>query len=90
VVPARDPGPGKTKPRSGELDTHKVKAKPRNGELDTHKVVPRKGKTQKVEPRKGKDVRKSLVPLGKEWHHRSVLGVVSKWTKDGHKKNSRT
>jgi hypothetical protein len=44
VVPARDPGPGKTKPRSGELDTHKVKAKPRSGELDTHKVKPRKGK----------------------------------------------
>jgi hypothetical protein len=31
VIPARDPGPGKAKPRSGELDTHKVK--------------PRKGKT---------------------------------------------
>jgi hypothetical protein len=34
VVPARDPGPGKTKPRSGELYTHKVKAK----------VEPTKGK----------------------------------------------
>jgi hypothetical protein len=52
VIPARDPGPGKTKPRSGELDTHKVKAKPRSGELYT----------QKVKPRKGKDIRKSLVP----------------------------
>jgi hypothetical protein len=44
VIPARDPGPGKTKPRSVELDTHKVKAKPRSGELNTQKVKPRKGK----------------------------------------------
>jgi hypothetical protein len=65
VIPARDPGPGKAKPRSGELDTHKVK------------------------PRKGKAVRNSLVPLGKKRHHRSVLGEVSKRTKDGHKKDGR-
>ena len=50
------------------------KPKPGKGELDTHKVKPRKGKTAKKE---------SLVPLGKGRHHRSVLGVVAKWTKDG-------
>jgi hypothetical protein len=52
------------------------KPKPGNGELDTHKVQPRKGKT----------VKGSLVLLEKERHHRSVLGVVSKWTKDGRSK----
>jgi hypothetical protein len=82
VIPARDPGPGKTKPRSGELDTHKVKAKPRSGELDTQKVKPSRGKTGKrsslVEARQ----ETGLVPLGKERYHRSsVLGVESKRTK---------
>ena len=48
------------------------KAKPGNGELDTHKVKPRNGKT----------VKKFGAP-GKGRHHRSVLGVVSKRTKDG-------
>jgi hypothetical protein len=58
VIPARNPGPGKSKPRNGELDTHKVK------------------------PKKGKTAKGSLVLLEKEWHHRSVLGIVTKWTKD--------
>ena len=62
VIPARDPGPGKPKPVSGELDTTKRK------------------------PRKGKTTKGSLVPLEKERHHRSVLGEVSKWMKDGHSK----
>jgi hypothetical protein len=48
------------------------KPEPGNGKLDTHKLKPRKGKTTKG----------SLVPLSKEWHHRSVLGVVTKWMKD--------
>jgi hypothetical protein len=41
LVPARDPGPGKTKPRSGELDTHKVKAKvePTKGKKSTRKSL---------------------------------------------------
>jgi hypothetical protein len=30
VIPAQDPGPGKAKPRDGELDTH-TKVKPRKG-----------------------------------------------------------
>jgi hypothetical protein len=57
VIPARDPGPGKPKPVSGELDTTKLK--------------PWKGKTEK----------QSLVPLVGR-HHRSVLGVVTKRSKD--------
>jgi hypothetical protein len=53
------------------------KPKPGNGKLDTHKVKPKKGKTAKG----------SLVPLEKERHHRSVLGVLtSKRTKDSHLK----
>ena len=48
------------------------KAKPENGELDTHKV----------KPRKGKRVKEKFGAPGKGRHHRSVLGVVSKWTKD--------
>jgi hypothetical protein len=52
------------------------KPKPGNGELETHKVNPKKGKTTK----------ESLVPLGKERHHVSVLGEVSKRTKDGRSK----
>jgi hypothetical protein len=58
VIPARDPGPGKPKPVSGELDTTKLK------------------------PQKGKKTKGSLVLLEKERHHRSVLGEVSKRTKD--------
>jgi hypothetical protein len=49
------------------------KAKPGNGEPDTHKVKPRKGKT----------VKEKFGAPGKGRHHRSVLGVVSKRTKDG-------
>jgi hypothetical protein len=52
------------------------KPKPGNGELDTHKIKPRKGKPTK------ESLVRSLVPLGKGRHHRSVLGVVSKRTKD--------
>jgi hypothetical protein len=69
VVPAQDPGPGKTKKVRFELDTHKVKAK--------------------VELTKGKkSTRKSLVPPGAQ-NHRSVLEVVAKRTKDGHRKTGR-
>jgi hypothetical protein len=57
VILARDPGPGKPKPVSGELDTNKLK------------------------PRKGKTAKGSLVPLEGR-HHRSVLGVVTKRSKD--------
>jgi hypothetical protein len=49
------------------------KPKPGKDELKTHKVKPWKGKMTKG----------SLVPLEKERHHRSVLGEVSKQTKDG-------
>jgi hypothetical protein len=53
------------------------KPKPGDGELNAHKVKPKKGKTAKG----------SLVPLEKEQqHHRSVLGVVTKWTKDSRSK----
>jgi hypothetical protein len=52
------------------------KPKPGKGNLETHQVKPWKGKTTKG----------SLVPLGKERHHRSVLGEVSKRTNDGHSK----
>jgi hypothetical protein len=65
TVPARDPGPGKTKPEDGKMDTHKV--------------TPRKGATVKEKfgaPEKGR-------------HHRSVLGVDSKRTLDGHKKHEK-
>jgi hypothetical protein len=51
------------------------KAKPEDGKTDTHKVTPRKGATVKEKfgaPEKGR-------------HHRSVLGVDSKRTLDGHK-----
>jgi hypothetical protein len=52
-------------------------------ELDTHKVK------AKVEPMKGKkSTRKSLVPPGARYH-RSVLEVVAKRMKDGHKKAPR-
>jgi hypothetical protein len=54
------------------------KPKPGKDELDTHKVKPRKGKTTK----------ESLVLLKKERHHRSVLGVVTKRTKDGGSKQN--
>jgi hypothetical protein len=59
VMPARDPGPGKAKPRNGDLDTHKVK------------------------PSKGKTVKEKFGAPGTGRHHRSVLGEVSKRTKDG-------
>jgi hypothetical protein len=39
-----------------------------NGKSDTHELKPTKGKTAKG----------SLVPLSKERHHKSVLGVVAK------------
>ena len=58
VIPARDPGPGKAKPRNGKSDTYKVK------------------------PRKGKTAKEKFGAPGKGRHHRSVLGVVTKRTKD--------
>jgi hypothetical protein len=39
VIPARDPGPGKAKPRSGELDTQKVKPS-RKGKTARKGLVP--------------------------------------------------
>jgi hypothetical protein len=60
VIPAWDPGPGK--------------AKPRNGELDTHTVKPSRGKTGKRSSRVEARQETGLVPLGKERYHRSVLG----------------
>jgi hypothetical protein len=74
VIPAWDPGPGKAKPRKGELNTHKVK--PRN-------------RAKKVWSRRHTSgpTGKSVVPPAHERYHRSVLGEVSKRMKDGHKKD---
>jgi hypothetical protein len=74
VIPARDPGPGKAKPRNGELDTHKVKpSRGKSGKSSSLVVVEARQET-------------GLVPLGKERYHRSVLGEASKRKKDGRSK----
>ena len=53
------------------------KPKPGNGKSDTNKL----------KPRKGKRANGSLVPLEGR-HHRSVLGVVTKRTKDSRSKQN--
>jgi hypothetical protein len=71
VVPAQDPGTGKAKTKIDELNTHKNK--------------PRKDK--ELKPSRGKSTIYILVPSKeKEWHHRSVLGEVTRM-KDRHLKN---
>jgi hypothetical protein len=63
VVPAQDPGPGKAKTKIDELNTH------------TDKTM--KGK--ELKPSRGISTIYSLVPSKeKGWHHRSVLGEVTR------------
>jgi hypothetical protein len=70
VVPAQDPGLGKTILKINEL-------------LNTHTVKPTKG--DELKPSRGTIY--NLVPSKeKGWHHRSVLGEVTR-TKDGRSKN---
>jgi hypothetical protein len=71
LVPAQDPGPGKAKTKIDELNTHRDK--------------PTKGK--ELKPSRGKSTIYNLVPSKeKGWHHRSVLGEVTR-TKDRRSKN---
>ena len=46
VVPAQDPGPGKTKPKNGKLDTHKIKPKKGKTNSKTNSLVPPGSKTK--------------------------------------------
>ena len=72
VVPAQEPGTGKSKTKIDESETHKIK--------------PTKG-NKKVKPTKGKTVKFSLVPpKEKGRNHRSVLGESTKdsRSKTGH------
>jgi hypothetical protein len=62
VVPAQDPGPGKTKTKLYEINTHTDK--------------PAKGK--ELKPIRGKSTIYNLVLSKKKgWHHRSVMGEVT-------------
>jgi hypothetical protein len=72
VVPAQDPGPGKSKTKIDEMYTHTDK--------------PTKGK--ELKPSRGKSTIYNLVPSKeKGQHHRSVLGGEVTRTKDGRSKN---